>query len=166
MSSCDIAVPPHFATCRPSSPNVTFGSTSSFHAWSHVTGWSHTPSHKAMERGDGLTACRLNSDVGRDYIGARTDTTQRSGQTPDKEVDINHITVYVSSYTETDTTRRSQQRPTVWRQHSGFVSNWQSAHIPVAVCVGFECCCNGQNVSNRTCYRYAASLGPKRQKLL
>jgi len=33
-----------------------------------------------------------------------TETTQQSGQTPDKEVDINHITVYVSGYTETDTT--------------------------------------------------------------
>jgi len=36
--------------------------------------------------------------------GARTDTTQQSGQTPDKEVDGNHITVYVSGYTETDLT--------------------------------------------------------------
>jgi len=41
---------------------------------------------------------------GRGYNGARTDTTQQSGQTPDKEVDINHITVYVNRYTETDTT--------------------------------------------------------------
>ena len=41
---------------------------------------------------------------GRGYIGARTDTTQQSGQTPDKEANINHITVYVSGYTETDTT--------------------------------------------------------------
>ena len=38
------------------------------------------------------------------YIGARTDTTQQSGHTPDKEVDINHIAVYVSGDTETDTT--------------------------------------------------------------
>jgi hypothetical protein len=30
--------------------------------------------------------------------------TQQSGQTPDKEVEINHITVYVSGYTETDPT--------------------------------------------------------------
>ena len=41
---------------------------------------------------------------GRDYIGARTDTTQQSGQTLDKEVDIKHITAYVSGYTETDPT--------------------------------------------------------------
>jgi hypothetical protein len=38
------------------------------------------------------------------YIGARTDTTQQSVQTPDKEVEIKNITVYVSGYTETDTT--------------------------------------------------------------
>ena len=38
------------------------------------------------------------------YAGARTDTTQQSGQTPDKEVEIKKITVYVSGYTETDTT--------------------------------------------------------------
>jgi len=42
--------------------------------------------------------------LGRGYIGARTDTTQQSGQTPDTEVDINHITAYASGYTETDTT--------------------------------------------------------------
>ena len=30
--------------------------------------------------------------LGRGYIGARTDTTQQSGQTPDNEVDINRIT--------------------------------------------------------------------------
>jgi len=28
-------------------------------------------------------------DLGRGYIEARTDTTQQSGQTPDKEVEIN-----------------------------------------------------------------------------
>jgi len=42
--------------------------------------------------------------LGRGYTAVRTDTTQQSGQTPDKEVDINHITLYVSGYTETDTT--------------------------------------------------------------
>jgi hypothetical protein len=42
--------------------------------------------------------------LGYGYIGARTDTTQQSGQTPDKEVQIKNITVYVSSYTKTDTT--------------------------------------------------------------
>jgi hypothetical protein len=36
----------------------------------------------------------------RGYIDARTDTTQQSGQTPDKEVEIKNITVYVSGYTE------------------------------------------------------------------
>jgi hypothetical protein len=38
------------------------------------------------------------------YIGTRTDTTQQSGQTPDKEVEIKNITIYVSDYTKTDTT--------------------------------------------------------------
>jgi hypothetical protein len=38
------------------------------------------------------------------YIGDRIDTTQQSGQTPDKEVEIKTVTVYVSGYTETDTT--------------------------------------------------------------
>jgi len=51
--------------------------------------------------------------LGYDYTGARTDTTQQSGQTPDKEVEINNITVYVSGYTETDTTGILSP-PTVW----------------------------------------------------
>jgi len=42
--------------------------------------------------------------LGRGYISARTDTTQQSGQTLDKEVDINHITVYISGYSETEAT--------------------------------------------------------------
>jgi hypothetical protein len=32
-------------------------------------------------------------------IGARTDTTPQSEQTPDKEVEIKYISVYVSGYT-------------------------------------------------------------------
>jgi len=51
--------------------------------------------------------------LGYGYIGARTDKTQQSGQTPDKEVEIKNITVYVSGYTETDTTRMLSP-PTVW----------------------------------------------------
>jgi hypothetical protein len=43
--------------------------------------------------------------LGRGYIGARSDTTQQSGQTPDKEVEIKNITVYVSGYTETPESR-------------------------------------------------------------
>jgi hypothetical protein len=43
--------------------------------------------------------------LGRGYIEARTDTTQQSGQTPDKEVEIKNITVYVSGYTETPDSR-------------------------------------------------------------
>jgi len=33
--------------------------------------------------------------LGRGYIDARTDTTQQSGQTPDKEVEIKNVTFYV-----------------------------------------------------------------------
>ena len=84
------------------------------------------------------------------YIGARNDTTQQSGQTPDKEVEIKHITVYVSGYTETDPTGMLSP-PTVWRQQSEFVSSRQSGQMPAAVPIGFECCYNGQNASNRTC---------------
>ena len=60
--------------------------------------------------------------LGRGYIGVRTDTTQQSGQTPDEEVTINHITVYVSGYTETNTTGMlsPKKRPNVGRQQSGF----------------------------------------------
>jgi hypothetical protein len=54
-----------------------------------------------------------NTDNGYGYIEARTDTTQQSGQTPDKEVEIQNITVYVSCYTETDTTGMLSP-PTVW----------------------------------------------------
>ena len=38
------------------------------------------------------------------YTGARNDTTQHSGQTPDKEVEINCFIAYGSGYTETDPT--------------------------------------------------------------
>ena len=37
-------------------------------------------------------------------FGARTDTTQQSGQTPDKQVQIKNVTVYITGYAETDTT--------------------------------------------------------------
>jgi DNA-binding sugar fermentation-stimulating protein len=43
----------------------------------------------------------LDVFLGRGYIEARTDTTQQSGQTPNKEVEIKNITVYVNGYTET-----------------------------------------------------------------
>jgi hypothetical protein len=88
--------------------------------------------------------------LGCGYTGAGNDTTQQSGQTTDKEVEIKHITVYVSGYTETDPTGMLSP-PTVWSQKNEFVSSRQSGQIPAAVCIGFECCCNGQNVSDRTC---------------
>jgi hypothetical protein len=47
----------------------------------------------------------LDVFLGRGYIEARSDTTQQSGQTPDKEVEIKNITVYVSGYTETPDSR-------------------------------------------------------------
>jgi hypothetical protein len=78
--------------------------------------------------------------LGRGYVGARTNTTQQSGQTPDKEVDINHMTAYVSGYTETDTTGMLplKKGPTVWRQQNGFCSSRQSDQIHAAVCIGLE----------------------------
>ena len=83
-------------------------------------------------------------DLGYGYTGARTDTTQQSGQTPDKEVEIKNITVYVSGYTETDPTGILSP-PNVWRQQSEFVSSRQSGQILVAVRIEFECRCKGQN---------------------
>jgi hypothetical protein len=50
------------------------------------------------------------------------ETTQQSGQTPDKEVEIKNITVYASGYTETDKTGMLSL-PTVWCQQSEFVSS-------------------------------------------
>ena len=76
--------------------------------------------------------------LGFGYIGARTDTTRQSGQTPDKEAEIKNITVYVSGYTETDPTGVLSP-PTVWLQQSEFVSSRQSGQTPAAVCIGFEC---------------------------
>jgi len=88
------------------------------------------------------TAVRTSNFVlGYGYTGARNDTTQQSGQTPDKEAEIKNITVYVSCYTETDMTGMLSP-PTVWRQQSEFVSSRQSGQIPAAVCRGFECRCN------------------------
>jgi hypothetical protein len=71
-------------------------------------------------------------DQGYGYIGARKDTTQQSGQTPDKEVEIKNISVYGSGYTETDRTGMLSL-PTFWRQQSEFVSSRQSGQIPAAV---------------------------------
>ena len=84
------------------------------------------------------------------YTGARNDTTQQSGEIPDKEAEIKNITLYASGYTETHTTGMLSP-PTLWRQQSGFVSSRQSGQTPAAVCIGFECRCNEQNLSNRTC---------------
>jgi len=45
-------------------------------------------------------SARVESALGYGYIEARNDTTQQSGQTPDMEVEIKNITVYVSGYTQ------------------------------------------------------------------
>jgi len=96
------------------------------------------------------------------YIVARNDPTQQPGQTPDKEAEIKHITVYVSGHTGTDTTRMLSP-PTVWRQQSEFVSSRQSVQTPAAVCIGLDCRCNvaismdthvGLNVATPVCDVY------------
>ena len=69
----------------------------------------------------GLLAVPRTVSISRDvqataarYTGARNDTTQQSEQTPDKELEIKNIAVYVSGYTETDKTGMLSH-PTVWR---------------------------------------------------
>ena len=47
----------------------------------------------------------------------------------------------------------SQERATVWRQQSGFVSSQQSGQIRAAMCIGFECCCNGLTATYRCSYK-------------
>jgi hypothetical protein len=48
----------------------------------------------------------------RGYVEAKTDTTQQSGQTPDKEVKIKNFTVYVSGYLLTPWSRVLLEKPT------------------------------------------------------
>ena len=74
-----------------------------------------------------------------------------------------HITVYVSSNIEIDKTGMSSP-PTIWRKQSEFVSGRQSGQIPAAVRMGFESCCNAQNVSNRT-FRDMTPLWDKETKI-
>jgi hypothetical protein len=67
-------------------------------------------------------------------IAARTDTTQQSGQTPDQKVEINHVTVYINGFTETDPTGRlSLTTPDCMAQQNKFVSSRQSDQTPAAV---------------------------------
>jgi len=113
--------------------------------------WPYVPAMYAQTNVGLLCCVGSGSNVGvllgRGYVGVRTDTTQQSGQTPDKEVTINHITVYVSGYTETNTT--GMLSPNNGRMSGankvGFVSSRQSDQMPAAVCIEFECCCNRQN---------------------
>jgi len=46
-------------------------------------------------------------------VGARNDTTHQSEHTPGKELELKNITVYVSGYTENDTTGMLSP-PNVW----------------------------------------------------
>jgi len=81
------------------------------------------------------------------YIGAKTDTTQQSGQTPVKEVEIKNITVYFSGYTEIDTTGMLSP-PTVWRFTVASDINshvfdfyfliWSLSRLLCCVCSGFN----------------------------
>jgi hypothetical protein len=87
------------------------------------------------------------------YIGDRTNTTQQSGQTLEIEEEINHIMLMSAA---------TRNRSDCLAQASGFISSRQSDQTPAALCLGFESCCNRQNVFNWTCLRYAASLGPKK----
>jgi len=61
--------------------------------------------------------------------------------------------VLCQRYTETDPT--GMLSPNHGRlfgtNRVGFFSKRHFAQTPVAVCIGFEYFCNGQNVSNRTC---------------
>jgi hypothetical protein len=82
--------------------------------------------------------------LGRGYIGARTDTTQQSGQTPEKEAEMNHIAVYSAATLKP--MRLACCLPTTadcLTQLIGFVSSPQSGQAPAAVGIGFECCCIG-----------------------
>ena len=55
-----------------------------------------------FSEGEVVTILHVFGELGYGYTGARSDTTQQSGQTPDKEAEIKDITVYVRVYTETD----------------------------------------------------------------
>ena len=73
----------------------------------------------------------------RGYIAAKNDTTQQSGQIPDKEVEINQITVCVNGYIETDPSGMLSP-PTVWSNKVGLFPSQQSGQTPVAVCFGIR----------------------------
>jgi hypothetical protein len=80
------------------------------------------------------------------YIGARTDTTQQSGESPDNTTDykkINHITAEGGGYTETDPT-------CLLSVYNCLVCHNQKASFRadgLEICVSCEFWCNGQNLS-------------------
>ena len=51
-----------------------------------------------------------NYALGDGYTGARNDTTQQSGQTPDKEVEIKNITVYTEWHKKNGHFWKTQQK--------------------------------------------------------
>jgi len=84
--------------------------------------------------------------------GARNDTTQQSGQTPNKEGEIKK---HYCLCQRLQPIRLECCLPRLsWLQQSEFVSSRQSGQIPVAVLIAFECWCNGQTLSNRSLDRH------------
>jgi hypothetical protein len=84
------------------------------------------------------------------YTGDRTDTT--AVWTDSGQGSRTQLLLLVSAGT--------RNRSDCLAQTSVIISGRQSDQTPAAVYIGFESCCSGQNVFNRTCLRYAASLGP------
>jgi hypothetical protein len=105
-------------------------------------GWSScsTPAYLKAVCTQGLDDLNVVYAYGRGYLGARTDTTQQSGQTPDKKVEINHITVFVSGYLETDPT--GMLSPNNYRlsgpPKNGSVSSRQPGQTPATVCIEYQ----------------------------
>ena len=75
---------------------------------------------------------KTKAEEGRGYIEARTDTTQQTGQTPNKKIDINHITLFVSGYAETDPTGMlspNHGRPSGSNKVGQFLADRFSIHL-------------------------------------
>jgi hypothetical protein len=87
--------------------------------------------------------------VGKAAAKLEPETTQHNSQNRLQTRKQKSKTLLFMSAAETDPTGMLSP-PIVWRQQSEFVLNPHSGQIPAAVCIGFECCCNEQNVSNRT----------------
>jgi len=106
--------------------------THQIYVWLHWRQKRHNTANQQLSGHTSPDTCGYIWGYG--YIGARTDTTQKPGQIPDKEAEIKNITM---NYNETDTTGMLSL-PTVWRQQSEFVSSQPSGQIPAAVGIGIE----------------------------